>query len=152
MFGFSGESKEASPIHYISALSGPILTWAVASLYIYIETHPVLQMPSYWYEHDILTLVATLPLFLGITILQGEYWAKFPYNGTFMSFVILYGFGAFLYVFFTFGYHFMWVNVMGYYAPMPFHWYISGTNTIVTIYFCNIFRYLTTYLWQLVSK
>ena len=88
----SGESKEANPIHYISALSGPILTWAVASLYIYIETHPVLQMPSYWYEHDILTLVATLPLFLGITILQGEYWAKFPYNGTFMSFVILYGF------------------------------------------------------------
>ena len=62
---------DISYIHVISAMSGPFLTWAVASMYCYIPIREVLKEPSYWYEHDLVTIVATLPTFLGITMLQG---------------------------------------------------------------------------------
>ena len=64
-------NDDISFIHVISAMSGPLLTWAVASMYCYIPIREVLKEPSYWYEHDLVTIVATLPIFLGITMLQG---------------------------------------------------------------------------------
>ena len=60
-----------SRIHLLSTLSGPLLTCAVASMYIYIPTHSILKEPSYWYEHDILTMIAVLPAFYGLTLLHG---------------------------------------------------------------------------------
>ena len=64
--------EDISKIHFISAISGPLLTWAVAGMHCYIPIRKVLKEPTYWYEHDILTIVATLPTFLGITMLQGK--------------------------------------------------------------------------------
>lgn len=70
--GIKDTKDEISWIHVISAMRGPLLTWAVASTYCYIPIHEVLKEPTYWYEHDLVTIVATLPTFLGITMLQGK--------------------------------------------------------------------------------
>ena len=53
----------------------------------------------------------------------------------------------------------MWTTVLNYFPPMPFHWYISGTFSVVTVYFCNWFRlpeefkkisnFKKRYLWYL---
>ena len=62
----------SSNIHLLSTLSGPLLTCAVASLYIYVPTHSILKEPSYWYEHELLTIIAVLPAFFGLTLLHGK--------------------------------------------------------------------------------
>ena len=177
--GIKDTKDEISCIHVISAVSCPLLTWAVACTYCYIPIHEVLKEPTYWYEHDLVTIVATLPLFLGITMLQGksqsyiwnlvqhclrsitigQYWAKFTYKGGWKSFLYLYGIGVLIYGIFAIGYHTLWTNVLNYNPPMPFHWYISGTVAVVTVYFCNWFRlseelkktanFKKRYLWYL---
>ena len=74
------ETKEAphiethsSRIHLLSTLSGPLLTCAVASMYIYVPTHFILKEPSYWYEHELLTMIAVLPAFYGLSFLHVTY-------------------------------------------------------------------------------
>ena len=66
------KKDDISYIHYISVVSGPLLTWAMASMYCYIPIKDMLKEPFYWYEHDLVTIAATLPTFLGITMLQGK--------------------------------------------------------------------------------
>ena len=67
------EANNPSNIHYFSILSGPLLTCAVASMYIYIPTHSILEEPSYWYEHELLTMIAALPAFYGLSFLHGKF-------------------------------------------------------------------------------
>ena len=67
----NGETN-SSNIHLLSTLTGPLLTCAVASMYIYVPTHSILKEPSYWYEHELLTMIATLPAFYGLSFLHGK--------------------------------------------------------------------------------
>ena len=65
---FQNHEINSSNIYLLSTLSGPLLTCAVASLYTYIPTHSILKEPSYWYEHELLTMIAVLPTFFGLSL------------------------------------------------------------------------------------
>ena len=62
----------SSKMYLLSTLSGPLLTCAVASMYIYVPTHSILKEPLYWYEHELLTMIAALLALYGLTILHGK--------------------------------------------------------------------------------
>ena len=124
-------AEESNFLYCFSALSGPLLAIAVASIYCLIPYHNVLKDPCYWYEFQIVVIIAFYsflawavhPLFTeyfaGLAMIQSKFAYLFMYFvacGTYMSVIAIY-----------------YSNWMDYAHPMPMNFYIGTSVTILAM-------------------
>ena len=95
--------------------------------------------PEYWYEFHLLVQVF-MPFHIGTAMLYGKYFANFTYKNIWMSYLILYGLGLASYLVTTLAYYWIWTNILGNYAPMPWTYYFAGFVPICVAFFANWYR------------
>ena len=130
---------------YLSLFSGPILACACAGIFCLIPAHNILQEPKYWYEFQLMIGVGFLPLFHAQVLLQGLYWADFPCENKWRSYLFLNCLGTGVYFIAVSIYYLIWTYILELPAPMAFNLYLSGTFSFMAAYFCVWFRYVTTF-------
>ena len=118
---------------YFSILSGPILAGACGAILCLVPIHNVMKYPSYWYEDQIIRVVAILILSMLNNLYKVEYWSNFRFKDSWKSYLILVGLGLIVYLCATSIYFYIWTYHYGYYQPMPFNGHVVTTPVIIAI-------------------
>ena len=133
-------TKESS-WHYISWLFGVMLTCLTVSLITLLPARNILKEPDYWYENVILICMAGWhPIFSAAFILQLEFWSNIPYIKNIRSWIICYVISVSTSVIFEIIYHYLWIEILGFFSPAPFNGYIGGTMSIFMIFYASWLR------------
>ena len=82
-----------------------------------------------------------IPLFCAAFIFQLEFWANITYTKNISSMIYLYVVVSLAYVISCISYYYLWTNILGFYAPMPFTGYLCGTAAVFVLYVAAWFRY-----------
>ena len=133
-------TKESS-WHYISWLFGVMLTCLTVGLITHLPVHNVLKEPAYWYETVIfIPFTGWHPLFITAFFLQLEFWSNITYTKNIRSWIIFYVISASTALIFEIIYHYLWIEILGFFPPAPFNGYIGGTMSIFMIFYASWFR------------
>ena len=128
-------------MHYISWLSGMLLSCLMAGMITNIPMHNILEEPYYWYETIIIVpSIGWIPVFVTVLILQLEFWSNITYAKSIKTWVYLFVIGEFTWYFASFAFYYLWTSILGFYPPMPFMGYSTGTLAIFILYAATWFR------------
>ena len=135
------QGDDLSSWHYISWLFGVMLTCLTVGLITLLPAHNVLKEPAYWYEIVLFIPIAGWhPLFITAFFLQLEFWSNITYTKNIRSWIIFYMISASTALIFEIIYHYLWIEILGFFPPAPFNGYIGGTMAIFMIFYASWFR------------
>ena len=100
-----------------------------------IPAHNVLTEPYYWYENTILIPnVGWNLLFITAFFLQLEFWSNITCIQSISTWIFLQMIFALTTIIFEGTYHYLWMEILGFYPPAPFNGYVGGTICIFTCF------------------
>ena len=127
-------------LHYLSALSGPIVSCSVGTIFCSIPRHNVFAQPQFWYEYQICILVGILPFIMCLVLIQAMYWANFEIKEKFKTLMHLLIVGESVFILGIIVYYFIWTDALGLTSPMAFSFYIGASVSYAIIFFVVWFR------------
>ena len=129
-------------IHYISWISGIILSCLYISMITIIPLHNTLREPQYYWEFMIYISFGFCSIFSSHFVLATFFVANMNPGKNWLAVIVMTLTGAIINIVATVFYYFIWVNVLGFYAPMPMGLYIIGSLTAIVCIGLSWFRYL----------
>ena len=134
-----------SPIHYLSWLSGILLSCFYIASITFVPLHNTLCEPQYFWEFMLFAAFGWVSTFNATLFIGTRYWANLhpgpwmtPFIGTMIA-------SSAFNIVFTISYYYIWVDFYGFYAPMPLAYYLPGTYTGFLSFFLCWFRYIRVY-------
>ena len=127
-------------IHYISWISGIVLSCLYISTITIIPLHNTLSEPQYYWELMLYMAFGFCSIFSSHVVLATFFVANMNPGKNWLAVIIMTLTGAIINIVITISYHFIWVNVLGFYAPMPMGLYITGSLTAIVCIGLSWFR------------
>ena len=128
-------------IHYISWISGIILSCLYISTLTVIPLHNTLREPQYFWELMLYMAFGFCSIFSSHIVLTTFFVANMNPGRNWLAVISITLIGAILNVITTLLYYFIWVNILKFYAPMPMGLYIPGSLTVIGGIGLSWFRY-----------
>ena len=128
-------------LHYISWISGIILSCLYISTLTVIPLHNTLREPQYFWELMLYMAFGFCSIFSSHIVLTTFFVANMNPGRNWLAVISITLIGAILNVITTLLYYFIWVNILKFYAPMPMGLYIPGSLTVIGGIGLSWFRY-----------
>ena len=128
-------------IHYISWISGIVLSCLYISTITIIPLHNTLREPQYYWEFMLYMAFGFCSIFSSHVVLATFFVANMNPGKNMLAVIVMTLIGAIINIVTTVIYYFIWVNVLGFYAPMPMGLYIPGSLTVIGCIGLSWFRY-----------
>lgn len=134
------EDFAISPIHYVSWIFDVFLIVAFIGLYTLVPQHNMLEYPGFWYEYLIVLVCGYCVIVSVQMVLQSYYRANLTYAKNWTSGIVVFIIATAVTVLSFLAYHYSWVEILGFYPPMPFIGYITGSLSVYAIFVTLWFR------------
>ena len=131
-----------SPIHYISWLAGIFISCLYIGAITIVPLHNTLYEPQYYWEFMLFAAFGWVSAFNAGFFVSTRYWANLHPGPWKTAFILIMIISSSFNIVFTITYHYLWVDILGFYAPMPLAYYLPGTYTAFLCFALGFYRYI----------
>ena len=139
-------NENLSPLHYLSWLSGIIVTCFYLSAITIVPLHNSLCEPQYYWEFMLFAAIGWVSCWNAGMFISTRFWANLHPGPWMTSFIMIMIITTAFNVVLTISYYYLWTDLLGFYAPMPLSYYLPGTCSGLLSFFLAWFRY--TLFWN----